>query len=48
MYHVYFYNFGYPSQESFATIEQAKEYGKKVGFQFYVCQYVNKQWSKVV
>ena len=47
MYYVYFVNLGFPSQESFATVEQAKAYGKAKGFDFCVATYTDGIWKRV-
>lgn len=45
-YTVYFYNFDMFAQEQFDTAEKAKKYGKSKGFEFYVVQYINKEWVR--
>ena len=46
-YTVYRYIFDVFDQERFDTVEQAKEYGKKKGFEFYVVKRIGGEWVKV-
>lgn len=46
-YTVYLYNVDVFGQERFDTVEHAKQYGEKKGFEFYVVQRINGEWVKV-
>lgn len=46
-YTTYWYNTDIFEQERFDTAEQASQYGKKTGFEFYVVQRIDGEWVRV-